>query len=481
MHVKVLGTYEASGSEKWECKFCSHVAGGSATRIKAHLLGLKGQGICACPNVPKDVYDDVVAKTKGKGGQDDSLPKELPCEDSGPGVTKRGKTRINVDIHESQDSHHVVDSHATSGSAGVGLPKVPQGREKLPTVNAFKRGTVRAGFQKQAVKEATREITKLFIQCALSFNIVKTKRWKSTMRAISRIGYEWEGPNYEALRTKELRRERMQIERDIEPLRATWEKYGCSVLCDGWSDVKKRSVYNVLVSSCKGTVFLKAIDASVPGTIVTGEFIYRHIRQAIIEVGESNVVQVITDNGSNCVSMGRMIEEEFPRIVWTPCASHSLDLLMEDIGKLEWVSIILMKAKFLVKFVTKRPKVLSIYRAHSELELQKPSDTRFAYMFIVVDRLVRVRKGLLRTVVSREWFDMEEWQKGDPLYVNFNAIVMGDEGFWTKSETLVKVLQPFYSVLRITDMEGSTLGLLYEYMDKIGECITKATGLSATE
>ena len=174
----------------------------------------------------------------------------------------------------------------------------------------------------------------------------------------------------------------------------------------------------------------------------------------------------------------RSLSEVHPLAVCLPpCASHSLDLLMEDIGKLGWVSTILMKAKFLVKFVTKRSKVLSIYRAHSELELQKPSDTCFAYMFIVVDRIVRVRKGLLRTVVSREWFDMEEWKKSDPLYVNFNAIVMGDEGFWTKAETLVKVLQPFYSVLRITDMEGSTMGLLYEYMDKIGEALDNNTYL----
>ncbi len=154
---------------------------------------------------------------------------------------------------------------------------------------------------------------------------------------------------------------------------------------------------------------------------------------------------------------------------------------MEDIGKLGWVQDILSKAKFIVKFVTKRPKVLAIFRAHSELELQKPSTTRFAYMFIVLDRIVRVRSGLLRTVVSLEWFDMEEWQKGDPKYVKFNASIMGEEDFWKKSETLVKVIRPFYSVLRITDMEGSTLGLLYEFMDRIGECIQKATGLATSE
>ena len=48
--------------------------------------------------------------------------------------------------------------------------------------------------------------------------------------------------------------------------------------------------------------------------------------------------QVITDNGTNCVSMGHMLEEGFPNIVWSLCVVHSLDLMIEDIGKLDWVS-----------------------------------------------------------------------------------------------------------------------------------------------
>ena len=83
-----------------------------------------------------------------------------------------------------------------------------------------------------------------------------------------------------------------------------------------------------------------------------------------------------------------MLEVAFPKIRWTPCASHSLDMLMEDLQKMDWVDAIFTTAKSIVNFVTKRPKFQSIYRAHSGLELLKPSSTRFVYMFIVVERLV---------------------------------------------------------------------------------------------
>ena len=82
-------------------------------------------------------------------------------------------------------------------------------------------------------------------------------------------------------------------------------------------------------------------------------------------IGVQNVVQVIIDNGSNCVAMGNMLEEEFPSIVWTPCTSHCIDLLIEDIGKISWEDEIFKTSFSMVRFVKKRPKVTSMFRANS--------------------------------------------------------------------------------------------------------------------
>ena len=192
-------------------------------------------------------------------------------------------------------------------------------------------------------------------------------------------------------------------------------------------------------------------------------------------IGVQNVVQVITNNGSNCVSMGNMLEDEFPSIVWTPCASHCIDLLIEDIGKISWVDEIFKTSLSMVRFVKKRPKVTSMFRANSTLELLKPSATRFAYMFIVLERLIRVHSSLIRTIACQEWLAWSD--KDTPKATTFRLNVL-NESWWQEAEALVKSLTPFYTVLRITDMEGSTLGLLYEYMDKIGEALLQNSYLS---
>ncbi|MCO5561865.1 hypothetical protein L7F22_015490 [Adiantum nelumboides] len=97
-------------------------------------------------------------------------------------------------------------------------------------------------------------------------------------------------------------------------------------------------------------------------------------------LGKENVVQVITDNASNCASMGKKLEAEFPFIVWTPCASHRIDLLLEDIGELPWVKDTLSQALSIVTFINVKVKMLAIFRTYSDLELKKLSATRFATM-----------------------------------------------------------------------------------------------------
>ena len=66
-------------------------------------------------------------------------------------------------------------------------------------------------------------------------------------------------------------------------------------MSNGWTDKKERS----LVNSSRGTMFMKSIDAS--SMVKTGEKLFELLDNWVEEVGEANVVQVITDNASNYV------------------------------------------------------------------------------------------------------------------------------------------------------------------------------------
>ena len=67
----------------------------------------------------------------------------------------------------------------------------------------------------------------------------------------------------------------------------------------------KLSIINFMVY-CKGSIiFLKFVDAS--DNIKDNKCIYGLLKDVIKEVGEANVVQIITDNGSTFVKAGKLL------------------------------------------------------------------------------------------------------------------------------------------------------------------------------
>jgi len=90
----------------------------------------------------------------------------------------------------------------------------------------------------------------------------------------------------------------------------------------------------------KGEVFLDSTDTS--GEDKSSEFIATEIIKQIVAVGSDKVIQVVTDSASNCKgSNWPIITASFPHITCGPCTAHCLDLLLEDIAKVDWIKKII--------------------------------------------------------------------------------------------------------------------------------------------
>ncbi len=155
----------------------------------------------------------------------------------------------------------------------------------------------------------------------------------------------------------------------------------------------RRPVLNLLVVSPKGEMFLKAINMG--GETKDVAYIAKQLIDCIREVGADSVIQVVTDNAAVCKAIGRLVEQEFSWITWTPCTPHCLDLLLEDVGKLPWAAEVaaevVAEGKAVVKFITNHHQSQALFRGKSALDLLKPGDTRFATNFIMLDRMLEVK------------------------------------------------------------------------------------------
>jgi len=152
--------------------------------------------------------------------------------------------------------------------------------------------------------------------------------------------------------------------------------------------VCRRPLLNLLVVSLNGEMFLKAVDTG--GETKDAAYIARQLIDYIREVGADSVIQVVTDSAVVCKVAGRLVEQEFSWITWTPCTPHCLDLLLEDVGKLPWAVEVVAEAKAVVKFITNHHRSQALFRGKSALDLLKPGDTRFTTNFIMLDHMLEV-------------------------------------------------------------------------------------------
>jgi len=65
----------------------------------------------------------------------------------------------------------------------------------------------------------------------------------------------------------------------------------------------------------------------------TGEFIFEYVDSCIEKLGVEKVVQVVTDNAAKGLLYVKTEEAQY--IFWSSCATHTLNLMLEDIGKLK--------------------------------------------------------------------------------------------------------------------------------------------------
>lgn len=178
------------------------------------------------------------------------------------------------------------------------------------------------------------------------------------------------------------------------------ELYGQTLVSDGYTDANRRPLVNVLLVSPSGELFMEAIDTS--GNTKSMQYIANHVKKYM----DRNVDLVVMDGA--CSGAIALLQEEFPWLSGVVCTTHSLDLLMEDLGKMAFAADPLDKARRLVKFVNNHHKTRALFAELSDVVLLSPSATRFGYNFIMVERLLRCEEGVRKLMGSRAF---QDWYK----------------------------------------------------------------------
>ncbi|XP_040873455.1 uncharacterized protein [Glycine max] len=348
--------------------------------------------------------------------------------------------------------------------------KAPE--ESIKLGKTMRQSSVNETYNKATRDRAVQYIARFFFRNGIPFNVAKSKSFKLMIEAIGTYGPHLKPPSYHELRVPLLK---IELEYTKGLLRGHEEeriKYGCSIMSDGWTDRKNRTLINFLVNCSLGTQFVRSVDASE--YMKTGQKVFELLDSFVEEIGEKNVIQVVTDNGSNYVLAAKILQVTRPKIFWTPCAAHCLDLMLEDIGKIPKVKRVIQRGIKLVGYIYNHALALNTMRKFTQkTELVRHGVTRFATTFLTLQRLHKQKANLRRMFTSDEWLKSKAAK--EPKGKQATDVVLMPS-FWNDVDYALKAMGPLVRVLRLVDNEKKkpAMGFIYEAMDRAKEAIQRA-------
>nr|CAN67667.1 hypothetical protein VITISV_041109 [Vitis vinifera] len=362
------------------CIFCDKVTKGGIYRHKQHLVG-GYRNAKKCRKCPEHVREEMEEYMSSKKNQKEQM--------------NMGSEYVNEDLFGLEDEDIGEEINSGTNVTNISSGGSNRGGSGGRTFSSKKTKTKR---------KQEKELARLSQDgcMRLLFHLMQSHpSFQPMIEAIGQYGVGMKGPTFHEVRVTNLKKELALTKDLMKDHMVEWGKNGCSIMSDGWTDRKERTLVNFLVNCSKGTMFMQSIDAS--SMIKTGEKMFELLDKWVEQVGEENVIQVITDNHSSYMMAGRLLELKRPHLYWTPCAAHCLDLMLEDIGKLPNIKRTLERAISLNGYIYNRSGLLNMMRRFTgQRELLRPAKTRpLVRVLRLVDGEKKAPKGYIYEAMNR--------------------------------------------------------------------------------
>jgi hypothetical protein len=111
-------------------------------------------------------------------------------------------------------------------------------------------------------------------------------------------------------------------------------------------------------------------------------YLAEQISIVIRDVGADNIVQVIMDGANK--ACWPIINAEFPHIICAWCTAHVMDLLLEDIGKMEFFNAISAQGKAVVIWIRGHQAFAAKFSKIACKSLLLPGDINVQLLFCML-------------------------------------------------------------------------------------------------
>ncbi|WVZ96346.1 hypothetical protein U9M48_042001 [Paspalum notatum var. saurae] len=453
------------------CYYCHKILGGGGkTRLREHLAGVTGDAK-VCLKVPKDVrkvmakdrLDGIVQRGQNRARRqwvEDEIARAvdvnvdevtvndyvdiLPSDEEGQ--LQVALKRSMVDLNMRSNGSRTARAGGASGSR-TGCPstsstrgyqrKIDRGLRKLATTKrsggfdidlARSRAPVQqridVAFDKDRKDKLGRAWSKWFHANDIAGRKANCPYFKAAMRLTQQFGEGVPCPTGEAIDGPYLERNYEELMENMESCKNDWDQYK------------------------------------------NASFLYDCIKTVVVdEIGEDRVMQVVTDNGSNYRKACLDLASDYPKINWQPCAAHTINLLLKNIGQLRDVDRVICSAQRICRFFYNHNRLHAEMKRHIGGELYRWNATRFGTVYIFLqsfwDRMDKFR----------QWMVSEEWKNSDynrdPEY-KYTDQCLSNRQWWDNVKFVLDLVGPIYSLLRFADSQK--IGTVSRFLPRVMAC-----------
>ncbi|GBC49441.2 ribonuclease H-like domain-containing protein [Rhizophagus irregularis DAOM 181602=DAOM 197198] len=194
------------------------------------------------------------------------------------------------------------------------------------------------------IEMANRAIVKFFACCGIPFHIIENPFFIDLLRTLC-PGYN--PPCRQTLTEDMLNAEISHVITEIN-LKLNNEK-NLTLGVDGWTSTSGQSLYAFVIITGERKEYIHSVQ-NLSNYSHTGEFLANKIIEVIENVGVTKFAGIVSDNASTMVMAKKLVNDRYGFIMPIRCIAHHINLLTNDICKLEFAQSILKKCMKLVHF-----------------------------------------------------------------------------------------------------------------------------------
>ncbi|XP_020886690.1 uncharacterized protein LOC110229901 isoform X1 [Arabidopsis lyrata subsp. lyrata] len=488
--------YKYGDRVQMRCLYCRKMfKGGGITRVKEHLAGKKGQGTI-CDQVPEEVrlylqqcIDGTVRRQrKRRKSSPEPLPIAYfpPCEVEtqvvAPSDVNNGFKSPSSDVVAGQSTGRTKQrtyrsrknverndlANVEVGGVSNMSDLIDRDMDNLIPVAISSVKNIVHPSSKDREKTVHMAMGRFLFDIGADFDAANSVNFQTFIDSIVSGGFGVSIPTHEDLRGWILKSCVEEVKKEIDECKTLWKRTGCSVLVQELNSNEGPMILKFLVYCPEKVVFLKSVDASE--ILDSEDKLYELLKEVVEEIGDTNVVQVITKCEDHYAAAGKKLMDVYPSLYWVPCAAHCIDKMLEEFGKMDWIREIIEQARTVTRIIYNHSGVLNLVRKFTYgNDIVQPAFTSSATNFTTMGRIADLKPHLQAMVTSSEWNDCSYSKEAGGLAM---TETINDENFWKALTLANHISAPILRVLRIVCSERKpAMGYVYAAVYRAKEAI----------